>query len=570
MKGQAPAVWIAGASVLAVIGVLSFSLAYQVQSVVRGQNERTVIEALNEIEFIKKAISQATTYSSYQSAYDTLKYGGYMSAGCIPEKLNDLPYWKTYEESCEPTDLNAPFENKLKEIFGEYMSKIQEQADKINIKIPSYQISSTVEESGVEVSAESSGKITFESDNQLFSDVLNIRQNIKLPIERLIKFGIEEFVEKDPFTPKIQAAKDAMASAPLDNSLMKNPGWATPDLNDGALTGNCKSTNFKICADPGTTPDFTYNLPQKPDLITENCESAFRANIVENVNSLNKNPEYHIQPIDASIETKPNLVEIEMDLNNEDTCETTVPQQNSNSCDCIKWVCTGDTPVVFGTDVPTLTLPSTTEVPETRKCSGCASATGSTCTQFTGLVCPSGYDPRDVDGDGSVERNECVKLFDKICPTDHPNQFTGQCYIVETCGDNEECGGPVTGCYADSGNRDHDVCWYDPVAKVCPAGRTPHGTECWGETTSKQCPADAPIEFGTTERCYKTPQASACILHKTLYTKTCDHNYKADVTTLLKIKDTENKYPVYDKDEENTKLRNLELQFYVASGDNPQ
>lgn len=52
-----------------------------------------------------------------------------------------------------------------------------------------------------------------------------------------------------------------------------------------------------------------------------------------------------------------------------------------------------------------------------------------------------------------------------------------------------------------------------------------------------------------------------------LYTKTCTYDYSSSVGALVNIKDKQNLYPVYDTVQKTTNLRNLEMNFYVLSGD---
>ncbi len=658
MKSQVNVAWIAGASFLAVIGVLSFSLAYQVQSVVRGLHERSTIEAINEMEFVKKAIPQAAIYSTNQAGYETLKYGGYSSSGCDPQKFDDLPYWRTFEKTCAPDDIKSPIENRMKELFTEYLSEIQAQVKKINIRIPTYKIALTVSENNIEISALADDELEFESEKQKISDKSDVQKEIKLPLKRLIDFGIAEFIDKDPFPSEIEDAHQAMSGVTVQNRVEANQNsvnlaFVNNNLNDGELTDknnkNCKATEYKICIDPTSTPDFTYVYPPKLNLLPTNCEPEFNTKVDTNIDSLDSR--ITTSPyVDSSI--KPKLITTSVDTDDETLC-TTVNQANSDSCDCINWACTGGTPVVFGATNPTLQLPSMTVVDSTQQCSACVSIDASdVCTQFADMECPSGYVERDVDGDGAIERNECVRLYAKICPagyqfeagsqcyrerilgctspavpcnyfqvscstnsfcgttytcpTDHPNEWQGGCYLVETCGDGERCDS-VSGCISDPGNTAREVCWYDrvsaipisscasctggfyncdyamgcestvpcdpclsgPADKVCPSGTTLYNGECRGETISKVCPSYAPEEFGSSERCYQISQNPVCTLRKTLYTKTCDYNYQASVTALVDLTDNEgsyqNKYPVYDPIEKKTDLRNLELQFYMLS-----
>ena len=97
MKAVINVALISAVSVLTVIGVYSFSIAYQSHAVIKGLQERNIIESVNQMKFIEMGMEQAALYSVYQSVYSTSKYGAYGHGVCEdPAKLgmpNDFPYW---------------------------------------------------------------------------------------------------------------------------------------------------------------------------------------------------------------------------------------------------------------------------------------------------------------------------------------------------------------------------------------------------------------------------------------------------------------------------------------------
>ena len=58
-----------------------------------------------------------------------------------------------------------------------------------------------------------------------------------------------------------------------------------------------------------------------------------------------------------------------------------------------------------------------------------------------------------------------------------------------------------------------------------------------------------------------------CLEYYPKYTKTCTYDYSASVGALVNIKDKENRHPIFDPIQKRTALRNLEMNFYVLSGE---
>lgn len=607
MKGNLAALAVATViSILAITGVVFYGVVNKAHAVTKGIEERNIVESENQLNrLIEMGMEQAALYSTYQAAYNVSKHGTYQHGAydtfgkcdvslIDPALLNKipktLPYWRILSTACFGTtgfpSTPAEIEDKVirpwleKEIsdrFNEYIIAIRNEYDN-DIDIPPYTSKIQLSD-GETVSFEISttGEIKYDSEKLKLSHPLKkITKTIGLPLKRLIDLGVDNFIKvPDPFSEKIEEAHQAMGGITVKDMVNANqnsvkPAYVDDDLNNGELTDrtakNCKSTEYKRCINPDVIPDFTY--PPKADLLPTNCEAEFKTKSTSNIDALDK----VVGDTDVSIE--PKFIETKVDVNDETICSTLNAANSSASCDCMKWACRGSiksgVPVVVGTNDQTLALPSEIEVTNTPTCAECISINGGTCTQFTGKVCPSGYDPRDADGDGTVEDNECVQVSSKACPADHPNEWDSdgdgekECYKLDICLDDQKCS-PTSGCISDPGNKKHEVCWWDKQLKQCSSGTTPHESECWSNTQkSIECPAST-TEFGSTGHCFKSAQLPSCILHKTLYTKICNYNYQANVAVLVNATDKIKKYPVYDSVEGKTDLRNLELQFYVLS-----
>lgn len=621
MKSQVNAVWLAGGSVLAIIGVLSFSLAYQVHSVVRGLHERNSIEAINEMEFVKKALHQSLIYSTYQSVYETLKYGGYPTEGCDPKTSGDgIPYLRTKDSTCPPEILDETIEKGLQSKFGEYIITLRAKSNIIDIQIPDYKsVTAKIIENQVDVQASTDEKLKFTSENIEISDSPNVKATLKLRISDLVSKAIKYFVLDDPVKKQIESAETQ-----LSNIQVNKP------LSSGKLTGNCKSTKFEACF----PPDIKYTYPSKFSMLPENCEKNFVTTIVNNTNNLDLDSEVSLKTSANSIKSYVDVekpasslltgsviapIEITPELTTgiESNCEKS-QTANYTDCGCIKWECSSSTPVRIGTEIPQQNLPFTTTVSDDDQnndvCSPCAKVipgnetNPDVCVQFTEKTCPSGYEPvtNGISTSSTDSKSlsfssvnlavtlpptqpsqtpPCVKSTNPLCPTDYVefdkgcvqlvkkecndvtyNTFIdGYCYNFKDC-EEDPCPSIAASCPAGYKEYDQTRCRTDPPTQPsCPEGFTTIITadgsiEC-KQYSDKKCPSEAPKEVNG--KCYATPVKPTCAERETLYIKTCDYDYSAEADVLVSVKDNENTYPVYDNGKAD--LKNLELQFYVLS-----
>jgi len=159
--------------------------------------------------------------------------------------------------------------------------------------------------------------------------------------------------------------------------------------------------------------------------------------------------------------------------------------------------------------------------------------------------CPAGFTQVGLCSGG-----ECVCHTPNTCST---GVLDG---VIDKCLSGPRC--PIGAGY----DTVNDNC---ATGVFCSRGLLDTVTDRCVDFVGKQCPLSTK-EYQGTGRCYKISESEpVCDLHKTLYTKTCDYNYQAEVATLVNLKDKENKYPVYDNNDQKTDFRNLELRFYVLS-----
>lgn len=539
MKSQVNAVWIAGAGILAVIGVLSFSLAYQVQSVVRGLHEKNIIETINEVEFTKKALHQSLIYSTYQSAYEILKFGGYTTEGCEPATYDNLPYWRTYDNTCAPANVKIPLENRIKEIFSEYLVALQNKVEKIHIKIPNYEINLILNDRTLDVIATASDRVKFVSENLEIYDSADIVKTVNIAVNGILKIGRENFVDNDPIKNIIQDSNTEMVSTNYDSTLK-----------------NCKKIIKESCG--------LSSVQTKQQILDSNCPKAldkFENKIKSKLSEFSsEDPDYDMQLIPKNIETS-------VDKIDESTCSLE-SKPNFEECPCISWVCSGDYQVKTGDTRELTALGEKTPANPDDSCTQCFSLTtvpetdAMLCQQYSVKTCPTGNSPAN---------GNCIEKSDPQCP------FTGEernppcnkafysnghnhCHETEAAS-SAEC--PVNPIYIEESSDGNSVTY--KADAVCPSGYTlnPDSDKCT-KIVDKTCPSGTQ-EFGNTGRCYKiTSISSTCNRKDDLYTKTCIYNYQASANALVNIKDSE-AYPVYDASYGKTDMKNLELQFYVLS-----
>jgi len=521
MKGLTNMAFVIASSLLVTIGGLSLVLSYQAHSVIKGAQERAVVESINQMKFIEMGMEQAALYSVYQSVYSTSKYGAYGHGTCEdPAKLGmptDFPYWSIFNKACFPeieNTIKPEVETKTHEIFNkEYIPAIKKE---FGINMPSYNSEITLADETT-LTMSTSGEIKFDSEKLKLSDKPDkIIKNIKLPLKRLIDFGVKNFVSPDSISSKIKSAKDSLSALS-----------ANGNLNGGTVTGNCPSMDFVACVHP----DIEFTWPKKSEILAStNCKSEFENKIRNNIRDLES--ESNKKEGNTGVSLTINKLEVDTNDEIEDCPEK--PEKSSPLCACIEWKCPSGSIRFGSTDSNEIVLQD----------ADCRLDINGAPFVGKELQCPPGF-PFERTENGQVI---CVsEVRGKACPT--------------RLGCSDE-GGVCQICFPGP----PDICI--PCSRECEAG-TPHGDECWGNTQSKvlACPSNT-REYSDTGRCYNIQTTSSVCSHfEDRYEKSCNYDYSATANVLinLKDKDNKNKYPIFDKNDQKTDFRNLELQFYVLS-----
>lgn len=141
-KGIAPVVAVALIGVVAILvveGVFLTNFIVRMESVVRAIKEGEIILAINEMEFVKKALRQALPYSFYQASYYIAGRGGYSDFGSTPS-YNCIPYWRSYATTNYPNNYKDVIAENLLKAFNDYGGSLEDP-----VSIPEY-TKATIEE----------------------------------------------------------------------------------------------------------------------------------------------------------------------------------------------------------------------------------------------------------------------------------------------------------------------------------------------------------------------------------------------------------------------------------------
>ncbi|MBU5537456.1 MAG: hypothetical protein KQA38_02745 [Candidatus Aenigmarchaeota archaeon] len=215
MKSQVNTALIAAASILTVIGVFSFSIAYQSETVVRSVKERTVINTINQIEFLKRALHKAVDYSVYQAAYEISKYGGY-SGNCDPAKIDNIPFWRVGNVVCFPGNFYNLLNEKISDKLNSYIDSLDFKLDdRFHIPI-SGTVQANVSENYINTSFTTQDKITFRSELAEISDSGNIRENTSIKLGKILNIAKEKFVNSDVMQVSVVEADSSMNNVDIN------------------------------------------------------------------------------------------------------------------------------------------------------------------------------------------------------------------------------------------------------------------------------------------------------------------------------------------------------------------
>lgn len=238
-KGIGPiAIALIGVTIgIAIVGVISVNLIYRIETFVRTVRESRMVEKINDVEFVKKAMQQAVPYSFYEASFSVLKFGGFCKYNdpnscredCkIPKEVPSLeciPWWRTYDKIYSP-DLESKniniflsyLSNRTSKIYDEYAASMPISTPKYcpqppgNVKVEElngwFQINASSEDKGSTMSLV--GEFFEITDSANFTD------NVRISTTEIYRFGKERFVDNDGIKTAFVEAEEEMPNACCD------------------------------------------------------------------------------------------------------------------------------------------------------------------------------------------------------------------------------------------------------------------------------------------------------------------------------------------------------------------
>ena len=178
MKGIAAVIvfaFVAMAAIVVTEGVIVTNYLVRADNIVRVLKEEEVISSVNNMEYAKRGLSEAVTYSLNQASYDIGRRGGYFNPPS-ETSLDCIPYWNVFGKSYAP-DFKGELQANLLRIFNAYGTSL-------GIDVPKYD-TVTFDQKDSELNLTSSGKLTDQEDFFTVRDSANFVQSADLRIFKL-------------------------------------------------------------------------------------------------------------------------------------------------------------------------------------------------------------------------------------------------------------------------------------------------------------------------------------------------------------------------------------------------
>lgn len=300
MKSVADIALVAAAGLITIIGVYSFGVGYQLQTLGRDATDRSVIESINQMEFAKTAIDHSIIYSTDQGVYDTLN-GKYDIQGCNPQRAADnIPFWRTDEKTCTPSNFETSISSNTQLVFNEYYAPLKAISSKIKIILPSYQLKFST--ASFTVQADADKQLEFKTDTIDIKDVGDRKYDSGILANDYIDTAKEKFINQDPIKESVVSAYNTQ-------------------------TADCRQLSHTETFN-GCTP-VSGLLISKQNLLDQQCPNVlnkFSTTIVNNVNDLSNS--LNAEKVNVNVQTIKDFVKTTVDTNDESTCHV------SSSCPC--------------------------------------------------------------------------------------------------------------------------------------------------------------------------------------------------------------------------------------------
>lgn len=211
-KGIAPLA-IAAIAILALVsieGLLLTNFVFRMEFSVRAVKESVIIEAINSMEFVKRALPHAATYSYHQASYYTASRGGYDDISV--ESYDCIPYWRIFTGTAYP-DYRDDIKSASLSIFYEYLVEIEGEV----FRFPSYTVE--IDEGARKFKLSSSGELKYWTDTVEITDKPNVEVPIDTGFFRIYGIGKDKFIDTDNIGNSVKTVSDSHACGDSQNTI---------------------------------------------------------------------------------------------------------------------------------------------------------------------------------------------------------------------------------------------------------------------------------------------------------------------------------------------------------------
>ena len=201
-KGVLPAIAIAAIVMFAVSLIWGIVIHWAIgenENVVRSVREREITKLINDMEWNKRVMPYVLEYSFYQSSYSITSKGGYYNPNQVPS-FDCIPYWKVYERTYIPQNLEYEMNESLIMYMSAYTSSL-------GINLPQYDIDYEYNGNDISVYIMSSENLEIERGIAKVEDESDFEGKYNVNIFDLFEKGVE-FANSDAVSSAILNVAD--------------------------------------------------------------------------------------------------------------------------------------------------------------------------------------------------------------------------------------------------------------------------------------------------------------------------------------------------------------------------
>lgn len=176
--------------------------------------EVTILEKINNIEFLKRSQKSALKYSFY-GAYDFLgKRGGYLNLNNV-QSYDCIPYWRIYDTTIIP-DLKDNIEQTTSIIFNDYMDVFRST----EMIVPYYEINIQnvfpLYSQVMDIEIDTPDDLMFKKEKLRIIEKSVFSHDIPSGLSQEYNIGDENFIQKDSIK---KAVEDGINSANTEDEI---------------------------------------------------------------------------------------------------------------------------------------------------------------------------------------------------------------------------------------------------------------------------------------------------------------------------------------------------------------